>query len=275
LNYSEPKKVEETIGLLVSKNLLNTQEGFYFLGSDEKVERRLKGNAKAKTKIRTARKFSRLISGFPFVRAVWISGSLSKGYLGPNDDIDYFIVTKPGRLWLTRTLLTLFKKIFLLNSYKNFCINYFVDTNNLQIKEHNLYQATETLFMLPLINANLFKEFIEINNWVFDFYPNYQINIQPDENKQPLLKRLLEKMLSGRVGSSLESMIYKRSERIIRKKYSLIDTKTFESNFYLTEGELRYFPGSRTADIMEKLDLKIQKYCQDHQLNSLKDLDKL
>ncbi|MEZ5195381.1 MAG: hypothetical protein R2764_02960 [Bacteroidales bacterium] len=82
-----------------------------------------------------AKRFSTFISNFPYVRGISLSGSLSKGYIGDDPDIDYFIITKENRLWLSCTMLIAFKKIFLFNSCKYFCVNYFIDTNNLEIEE--------------------------------------------------------------------------------------------------------------------------------------------
>ena len=56
---------------------------------------------------------SRLISKFPYVEGVGISGSLSKGYYDDDGDIDFFIITSPKRLWIARTFLILYKKLFL------------------------------------------------------------------------------------------------------------------------------------------------------------------
>ena len=70
-------------------------------------------------------KISRKIAKFPFVESVNLSGSLSKGYYDLEDDIDFFIITKPNRLWIARTLLILYKKVFLLNSKKHFIFEVF------------------------------------------------------------------------------------------------------------------------------------------------------
>ena len=78
---------------------------------------------------------TKFISKFPYVRAILLSGSISKGYMDKDSDVDYFIITQPNRLWVTRLLLMLFKKIFLFNSRKVFCINYFVDSEKLEIEE--------------------------------------------------------------------------------------------------------------------------------------------
>src|SRR6185369_8068797 len=126
--------IEEELNFLMTQGLVSENRGFFFPENNPHyVIRRLAGETKAGKSLKIASRFSRLISLFPFVRGVCISGSLSKGYMDHETDIDYFIVTKPGRLWLSRSLLILFKKIFLLNSRKYFCLNYFIDDENLRI----------------------------------------------------------------------------------------------------------------------------------------------
>ena len=71
------------------------------------IRRRLSGNKLAEKSVTIARKKGKLISRFPFVRGVFASGSLSKGYMEERSDIDYFIVTAPKRLWIARTLLVM------------------------------------------------------------------------------------------------------------------------------------------------------------------------
>ena len=62
-----------------------------------------------------ALKTSNFIAKFPYIECVSLSGALSKGYYDDDDgDFDFFIITKPNRLWIARTLLILYKKIFLL-----------------------------------------------------------------------------------------------------------------------------------------------------------------
>ena len=73
---------------------------FYALRDDPGLaRRRLVANHRAEPLLARAEKLSRALVRFPFVRAVLISGSLSKGCAAPGADIDYFIITAPGRLW--------------------------------------------------------------------------------------------------------------------------------------------------------------------------------
>jgi predicted nucleotidyltransferase len=86
-----------------------------------------------------------VIKRFPFVRGVFVTGSLSKNSSDSSSDLDFMVITRKGRLWIARTLLMLFKKIFLLNSYKYFCINFLLSEDNLEIEDKNVFTATEVM----------------------------------------------------------------------------------------------------------------------------------
>jgi len=139
-NSIDKEELNAEANSLMTKNIIYMKNDYYLLNPDyNRVIRRVEGNGRAKGKMKIAKWFANFISLFPFVRAVFLSGSISKGYLDKEADIDYFIITKQNRLWLSRFLLVLFKKIFLLNSYKYFCINYFISEDNLEIEEKNIY----------------------------------------------------------------------------------------------------------------------------------------
>src|SRR5690606_20772121 len=126
--------LDNALNNLIKQGIVFNLDGFFSLQNQkELVTRRLNGNHKAQWFLKKAKKWSNFIGSFPFVRGVFISGSLSKNFMTADSDVDYFIITKPGRLWLARTLLVVFKKIFLLNSRKFFCVNYFIDENHLEI----------------------------------------------------------------------------------------------------------------------------------------------
>ena len=111
------------------------QFGLYYQTQNEPdwSLRRQECNRRADRILPVAQRMARLIGSFPFIRGVFVSGSLSKHSMKADSDIDFFLITEPGRLWLARTLLVVFKKIFLFNSHKYFCVNYFVDTKHLEV----------------------------------------------------------------------------------------------------------------------------------------------
>ncbi len=225
LDYSACNDFTRNDGLITLKSLLesgmvNYRSGYYFVGdNEEKISKRIAGNKLAAKRMKNARLFSSIIASFPFTRGVFISGSLSKGYMDRNSDIDYFIITCPNRLWLSRTLLILFKKIFLLNSHRNFCINYLVDTENMEVKERNIYTATEVALLLPMHNHGLFDQFMNANDWIRNYFPNH---VQVKENSirgNPLVKKLMEIMLDNRLGDFLDNFFYKTTTRYWIKKH--------------------------------------------------------
>src|SRR6185295_18883003 len=161
---------------LVSLKLLFRFQNFYSLQDDSQlVTRRVSGNALASKKMKTAKRFSKIVSFFPFVRAVMLSGSISKNYMDENSDIDYFIVTEANRLWVVRTALAVFRRVFLFNSHKNLCTNYFVDSQNLEIRDKNIFTAIELCTTKPMFGRSTIEKFQEANKWAFSFLPNFRI----------------------------------------------------------------------------------------------------
>ncbi len=55
----------------------------------------------------TAERYARLISLLPFVHLVAITGSIAAENADEDSDLDYLIVTAPGRVWLARSMTML------------------------------------------------------------------------------------------------------------------------------------------------------------------------
>ena len=250
-----------TLEYLIEHRLISNYLGYYFIGNDwDKVAQRVAGNKMASKRMKNARFFSGIIASFPFTRGVYISGSLSKGYMDENSDIDYFILTSPNRLWLCRTLLILFKKIFLLNSHKNFCINYLVDTDNLEIKERNIYTATEVALLLPMYNYKLFKQFLKENSWVKEYYPNLKQNETLSVKGLPRLKKITEKMLDNRLGDKLDNFFFKTTSRYWENKHKKIDVTKPESELVWYKHVSQYNPRHFRLNVLNRFREKIIEF---------------
>ena len=237
--------VEAELNFLLSQNILVLSKGFYLLENNQHhVLRRLSGEAAAQKALKTAYRFSKFISLFPFVRGVCISGSLSKGYMDRETDIDYFIITATGRLWLSRSLLVLFKKIFLLNSRKYFCVNYFVDEENLRIPDKNFFTATELAFIVPTYNYELYARLIDRNNWMKKYYPLFPMREKKGvlPVKKPMLKRFLELLFKGAVGEKLDSLFFSLTLNHWKKKFSYFDESTFDHRFRSRKNVSKHHP---------------------------------
>jgi hypothetical protein len=220
---------------------------------------------------RQAKKYSQKISNFPFVQGVYISGSLSKGWVGKDADIDYFIITRPGRLWLSRTLLVLYKKTFLFNSRRYFCVNYFVDSDHLEIPDRNLFTATEVAFLLPVVNEELYHEFIESNSWMKDFYPGWKAlkkNLLI-ETRPSLLKRWGEKLLSGRLGEWLDRRAFRFTLNHWKRKFTGFDETEFDLNMRSRKHVSKHHPQGFQGKTLAAFREKIRKFEEEHNVTLL------
>ncbi|MGL4599668.1 MAG: nucleotidyltransferase domain-containing protein, partial [Bacteroidia bacterium] len=226
-------ELDEAIRLLKQLNLIAETNGFLHLhGHEACVILRQQRNERAKNAETKAIQNAAKISRFPFVRGVFISGSLSKGTMDVDGDIDFFIVTKPGRLWLARTLLIAYKKFFLFNSRKYFCVNYFIDTNHLAIPDQNLFVATELVFARPMYNTDIRAQLIAQNEWVKTFYPNWEATEQAIPALQLTRRQArLENWFSGKLGEWLDERFFKITIRRWEKKFPHIKESDFDLNF--------------------------------------------
>ncbi len=198
--FSNNSSIEQTkleIEHAIRRRILK-KEGSFYLSEEltsEAILKREEENEYAEKVMQKAVKRAKFIHKyFPFVRAVGISGSLSKGRFNADADADYFIITSKNSLWTCRTLLVAFKKIFLLNSRKFFCVNYFISENALEIEEKNRFTATELVTLIPITNTSVFKNFYQENEWAKQFYPNKDLSVVKLDQPKSSLKLILENL---------------------------------------------------------------------------------
>jgi predicted nucleotidyltransferase len=207
-----PQEFAEGLHNLTMESWVYKFDEFYMLQDDYAlVQRRRQGNQKARILLKTAEKIAALLSAFPFVKGVAVSGSLSKNFADEDSDIDFFIITEKNKLWLARTFMHCFKKIAILFKKQDwFCMNYYIDEAMLQIKEKNIYTATEVATLLPLRGIPVFEEFFKNNQWSKAFLPNNSLRISyVEEAKNPFLKRMIEFVLRNPAGNLLDLLLMK------------------------------------------------------------------
>lgn len=200
----------EDLNQLLAENWIYKFDEFYMLQEDYSlVQRRRKGSVRAKASLKTAEKTAGYLSGFPFVKGVAVSGSLSRNFGDENSAIDFYIITEKNKLWVARTFLNCFKKLsILLKKQDCFCINYYVDEELLQVREKNIYTATEIATLLPLRGIHIFNEFFKSNAWCKNFLPNHSLRISlTRKEKNPLWKRVFEFILRNALGNLLDHLL--------------------------------------------------------------------
>ncbi len=262
-------KINTELNDLVNKKIIYSFDEFYSVSKNKSlVERRRRGNKKAEEVLKKVTKVSAFISQFPFVEGVFLSGSMSKGYFGEKDDVDYFIITSPNRLWLTRTLLIAFKKIFLLNSKKYFCINYLMSTNSLEIAEKNRFTATEFATLIPMSGNGVYSDFKNNNQWVLDYFPNYMNqNKKSSAIKKNIFKRSSEFLLNGKFGDKLDEYFMTLTKNHQLKKFEKLQDSDFKVAFKGNKNISKHHPNNNQKKVINMLNKNIIAFNKEHNLS--------
>lgn len=239
ISYSD---LENFLTQAVREGNIKEREGFYGL-SAESLEQRIRYQDLNRRWLKMAKRMSYLIAAFPFVRAVYLSGSLSKkGLKGADDDIDFFLITAANRVWTAKFLLMAFKKVFLFNSKKYFCINLLRDERFLSFKQENIYIATEAISLVSLQNPAYLMELYRANPWIFKFFPNAKIADTPHRRKRfHPLEFLLDKVL----GSTFENWCRQKFENHVKRE------KTLEGHFETSPQSSAYFPKNFQQKVLQ------------------------
>lgn len=192
---------KKSIQILVrSDTRLGSYAGFYFLkGRESLVNKRKVREEISRDKLFIAKKISALLFFIPTIDLIGISGGLAMKNAALDDDIDLFIITQPGTIWVSR-FLVLFVLMFLGKRRKRkdnkvsnmICANMFMTSDALFILNHDLYTAHEVVQMKPLLERDtVYQQFIQQNVWVKTYLPNsisvkealLQITTYPQTNK--------------------------------------------------------------------------------------------
>lgn len=207
---------------LEAAKLIFSIDGYYSFRNDIwQVIRRINGNLLGEQKLKKARIIAKLLGMFPFVEAVCISGSLSKDFALPGSDLDFFIVTAPGRLWTCRNFMHLFRKLtFAVNAQKAFCMNYYIDVSKPEIFPKNLYTATELATLkVAYMHGGASAIFDNNKNWLMQHLPNTELQVPARKDKKWFLSKWFEHITDALGGDKIERYFYKSTMKRWARKW--------------------------------------------------------
>jgi hypothetical protein len=272
-NYESISDTEKELQHLIAEKILIKVDDFYVYGSDlDSVIKRLRGNMYAGRALKIAQKKAKFIAKFPFVKAVGVSGSLSKGYYDNGSDIDFFVITEPDKLWLCRTILMLYKKIFLLNSRQYFCINYFVSTSQLEIEEKNRFTATEMKTLIPMQGKTVFEDFFQKNQWVNDYFNKFnpELTLVPDF-KKPIGTKSIELLLGNHIGNYIDNGFKKITLKKWKAKFSMMTEEDFKIALKSTKNISKHHPSHFQKKVILDLNNRIEEVGHNFNINLAKE----
>jgi predicted nucleotidyltransferase len=260
-NYSAISETEKELQYLIDEKILRKVDDFYVYGSDlDSVIKRLRGNMYAQRAMRIAHKKAKLIAKFPYVEAVGVSGSLSKGYYDKESDIDFFVITKPNKLWICRTVLMLYKKVFLLNSRKYFCVNYFVSSSQMEIEEQNRFTATELKTLIPMQGKAVFDQFYKENGWVNNYFSKFEPQTGEVLNiKKPAFSRVIEMVCDTKLGAITDAVFKTITLKKWKSKFHYINDEDFKVALKTTKNISKHHPSNFQKKVILSLNTKLEE----------------
>jgi hypothetical protein len=200
--------------------ILHICNGFVVLaGRTNLVEQRQERVARARLLWEQARFYAARLAQLPFVRMVAVTGALAMDNVAPGADIDYLIVTTPGRLWLCRTLTVLLVRVARLAGHV-ICPNYLISERALVMQDRSLYTAHELAQMVPLAGMPIYRRMRALNGWVDQWLPN--ATMPPDRATNGTgggrIGAMVETVLPATIGTWLErSEMERTTRRLIRR----------------------------------------------------------
>jgi len=218
------------------QKFISQKNGFYFLKEKkwlyrERIERQ-KIAAERWKKVKRVLKFIQFV---PFVKMVAVCNSLAIDNSKKDADIDFFIIARKKRIWLTRFMVTFM--VWLIGQWRHknkifgkICLSFyitdeFLNLNSLAIGPYDIYLANWIHQLRPVYGEEkIYEEFIFENQWVKDYllnfgkignsyYPGFKQN-----KTLILIRKILEKILGGWVGNLKEAIFrFFQKKKISRK----------------------------------------------------------
>ncbi|MDX2163062.1 MAG: hypothetical protein SF162_17230 [bacterium] len=204
--------------------LVETQAGyFYCAGRGELVSIRTAREQASEHLWNQAIQYGVWLGALPFVRMVALTGALAmRNAAHPKDDLDYVLVTSPGRVWLARLFAVMLVRVVKLRGVV-LCPNYVLSETALGQNNHSLYIAHELAQMVPIIGQDRYVQMRAANAWVVEAMPNagaafYIEACQGPSRAARFGQTLIERALGGALGDALERWEHRRKiKRLIPK----------------------------------------------------------
>lgn len=115
--------------------------------------------------------YGKILGRLPFVRMTAVTGALAVSNVDGRLDLDFLVVTEPGRLWVCRAIGILLVR-YAQQRNVLLCPNYYLAENRLQINDRSLYTAHELAQMVPVAGMDVYERMRAVNDWTRALLPN-------------------------------------------------------------------------------------------------------
>jgi hypothetical protein len=205
------------------------------VGGGVHVTRRIARTAAAERRWPAARRAGRLLAGFPWVRAVLITGGLSKQSAEEDGDVDFLLLVEPGSVWTAKSALQGFRRALPERLRENFCTNYLLATDRLALDDRNVFTAMELATAVPLHGAAWCVALLDANEaWASAHVPGYAFNRERASHAPthpPFAPTRLVEAAARPVGPALDRAAFSVWDTYWNRKYAWLSEATRDQRF--------------------------------------------
>lgn len=235
---------------------------YCLIGREKIIVIRIKRKKESRGKMAIAKKIIKCLSFIPKIQFIGISGALALENSGEDDDIDLFVISSKGSLWLTRLAMIIL--LLLMGRYRRrnerevsdkICLNMLIDDGALSFPKirQNLYTAHEIAQMVPVFERNdMYSKFINSNRWVVKFLPN-SIDIKILGYKD--IKRKEKKSLSILISQYLNIFF-----NLLAKKLQLWSIKKHITKETISDNFLAFHPLDYKEKVLSEYKKRLKLY---------------
>lgn len=209
--------VRRTLADLVPRWLCGDDEAFALARREELLPLRRRRLDTARSLWPAAVRWGRVLAHLPFARMVAVTGALAVDNVEPGADLDYLVVTEPGRVWLCRSMVIQAVRVARLSGVV-ICPNWLLAADALELPRRDLFVARNLTQMVPLRGFEVYRRVRRVNAWARDLLPNAEGPPRStcDAGRgRGAATRGVEALLRTRVGAAVEEWERRRKTREI------------------------------------------------------------
>lgn len=173
--------VFHALASLLRRKKIVCKDTYYFLPSHPNLPLlRLSRMNAAQKKLQHLKSVIQWLHRIPTICMIGVTGGVAIGNANERDDIDLFLVTESGTLWITRFFSTLLVDCIAKRRHPNqkhvtntMCLNMYTTTDMLAVPKHEreYYIAHEVLQCMPVWEKNgTYRTFLKNNIWVSRYF---------------------------------------------------------------------------------------------------------
>ena len=132
-----------------------------------------------------------------------------------------------------------------------------MSTNALEITHKNRFTATEFATLIPMNGNDVYEQLQNENQWVLDYFPNYNASKKSKPLYNSILKKSLEFLLNGKIGDYLDEKFMSLTKKHQQKKFKKTHKNDFDVTFKGDKNISKHHPDNHQKRVLNKLNEKI------------------